>query len=381
MNQPENRRPRLWLRLLLVILVLGAIAGPLGYIKKNQIDEMSTQGSQVPPPISVTVATAKNAQWQRRIKAIGTLVAFKDVAVTTEVSGVVTSINFDSGDQVKASSLMVEFDARTEVANLKSAEAQFEADNSQYQRLLKLKDQSFVTKSDIDVQASLVNISAATVNVAKAALSKKQIFAPFSGKLGIRKINLGQFVSPGESIVTLLSFDKLYLDFSLPEQNFRDLLVDQTIKFRVRAFPNETFTARVETWNPELNANTRNISVRAVVQNKGQLLAPGMFADMEISSRLKVAVNTIPETAIFYNIYGEAVYVLEQQENSEDSSEPDFRLAARKVDVAYRQSGVAGVRSGLNDGDVVVTAGQLKLYPSLRVAIVDDVPEYNTSEQ
>ncbi len=382
MSEPTtSRKPRLWLRLLLVFLLLIVMSGALGYKKFLQIQEQIAQGSQAPPPISVTVAEAETAQWERRIKAIGTLVAFQGVDVTTEVSGVITSINFESGDELEQGSLLVELDNRTETANLESARAKFNADNSQYKRLLKLKDQSFVTSNDIDTQASLVDIAEAQINVAKTALEKKRIFAPFSGKLGIRQVDLGEYVAPGTNIVTLLSLDQLYLDFTLPESNFNDLIIDQLIEFRVHAYPEKVFSAKVETWNPQLDANTRNIAIRAIVDNRERLLAPGMFADMSVRSRRQMEVVTVPETAIFYNLYGEAAYVLEQQPSSDESALPDYRLSARQIDVAYRSSGLAGVNSGLESGDIVVTSGQLKLYPSLRVAIVDDVPEYETTSQ
>jgi membrane fusion protein (multidrug efflux system) len=374
-------KPRLWLRILAVIMLLVALAGVLAYKKTLQIQEQIAQGSQVPPPISVTVAEAMSDQWNRRLRAVGTLVAYQGVDITTEESGIVTSINFESGDEVEAESLLIELDNRTEMANLESARAQFEADNSQYQRLLKLKDQSFVTRNDIDTQASLVDISEARINVAKTALSKKRIYAPFSGRLGIRQVDLGQYVAPGTTIVTLLSLDQLYLDFTLPESNFKDLVGDQLIEFKVRSYPEQTFNARVETWNPQLDADTRNISIRAIVDNRERLLAPGMFADMQVRSRRQVPVLTLPETSIFYNIYGQAVYILEKPEPSENDPEPDFRLAARQVEVAYRSNGVAGISSGIEAGDRVVTSGQLKLYPNLRVAIVDDVPEYQSSAQ
>jgi membrane fusion protein (multidrug efflux system) len=277
--------------------------------------------------------------------------------------------------------LLVELDNRTEMANLESAQARLSSDDSQYQRLLKLKDQSFVTKGDIDTQASLVDIASSQVSVSKVALAKKRIFAPFTGKLGIRQVDLGEYVAPGDRIVTLLSMDKLYLDFTLPEINFKELITDQSIDFRVRSYPNQIFNARVETWNPQLDANTRNVTVRAIVDNGKRLLAPGMFADMSVRSRTQVTVLTVPESAIFYNIYGEAVYILERPPATDNDPEPDFRLAARQVDVAYRNNGVAGVISGLADGDIVVTSGQLKLYPSLRVAIVDDVPDYKPVNQ
>ncbi len=380
-EQTSARKPRLWLRLLLVLLLLVAMSGALGYKKFLQIQDQIAQGSQAPPPISVTVAPVKAAQWNRQIKAIGTLVAFQGVDVTTQVSGVITSINFDSGDEVKQGSLLVELDNSTEKANLESARAKYNADNSQYKRLLKLKDQSFVTSNDIDTQASLVDIAESQVSVAQVALAKKKIYAPFAGKLGIRHVDLGQYVAPGTNIVTLISLDRLYLDFTLPESNFKDLVIDQLIEFRVRSYPEQVFSGRVETWSPQLDANTRNIAIRAVVGNGERLLAPGMFADMEVRSRRQQTVMTIPETAIFYNIYGEAVYVLEESPDDKGKPTPDYRLAARQVNVAYRSGGIAGVLSGIEADDIVVTSGQLKLYPSLRVAIVEDVPEYQAVQQ
>ena len=380
-EQLPTRKPRLWLRLLLVLLLVAAIVGALGYQKYLQIQQQIAQGSQTPPPISVTVATAEAAQWDRQVAAIGSLVAFQGVDVTTEVSGVITSINFDSGQKIAAKTLLVELDNRTEMANLEAARARLASDTSQYKRLLKLRDQSFVTKNDIDTQAALVDISEAEVRIAQVALAKKRIYAPFSGRLGIRQVDLGEYVAPGNNIVTLLSQERLYLDFTLPEANFNDLVVDQRLVFKVRSYPDQLFKASVEAWNPQLDRSTRNVAIRAVVDNSGNLLAPGMFADISLISYRQVAVLTVPETAIFYNIYGEAAYILEQQPGGEETAQPDYRLAARQIDVLYRQNGVAGIKSGLKAGDLVVTSGQLKLYPSLRVTIVDDVAEYQSTQQ
>jgi len=380
-EQASTRKPRLWLWLLLVLLLVAAMVSSLAYQKYSQIQQQIAQGSQVPPPTSVTVAKAKAAMWESRVAAIGSLVAFQGVDVTTEVSGVITSITFDSGNTIAKDKLLVELDNRTEIANLEAARARLASDNSQYQRLLKLKDQSFVTKNDIDTQAALVDISEAEVKIAQVALAKKRIYSPFSGKLGIRHVDLGQYVAPGDNIVTLLSLDKLYLDFTLPEANFNDLLDNQSLEFKVRSYPEQRFSARVEAWNPQLDVNTRNVAIRAIVDNRKGLLAPGMFADISLNSQRQLPVLTVPETAIFYNIYGEAVYVLELQPASEGSADPDYRLAARQVDVLYRREGIAGVRSGLKADDIVVTSGQLKLYPSLRVSIVDDVAEVPSTVQ
>jgi membrane fusion protein (multidrug efflux system) len=380
-EQPLTRKPRLWLRLLLVIMLVAAMAGGLAFQKYLQIQQQIAQGSQAPPPISVTVATAEDAMWESRVAAIGSLVAFQGVNVTTEVSGVITSINFDSGNRIAQNKLLVELDNRTEMANLEAARARLASDSSQYKRLLKLKDQSFVTQNDIDTQAALVDISEADVRIAQVALDKKRIYSPFSGKLGIRQVDLGQYVAPGDNIVTLLSLERLYLDFTLPEANFNDLVDKQSLEFKVRSYPDQLFKAQVEAWNPQLDVNTRNVTIRAIVDNQRGLLAPGMFADISLNSQRQLPVVTVPETSIFYNIYGEAIYVLELQPATEGVAEADNRLAARQVNVLYRRDGIAGVRSGLVAGDVVVTSGQLKLYPSLRVSIVDDVAEYQSTAQ
>ena len=357
------------------------MVGGLAYQKYLQIQQQIAQGSQAPPPISVTVATAEDAMWESRVAAIGSLVAFQGVNVTTEVSGVITSITFDSGNAIAKNKLLVELDNRTEMANLEAVRARLASDSSQYKRLLKLKDQSFVTQNDIDSQAALVDISQADVRIAQVALDKKRIYSPFSGKLGIRQVDLGQYVAPGDNIVTLLSLERLYLDFTLPEANFNDLVDDQSLAFKVRSYPDQLFKAQVEAWNPQLDVNTRNVSIRAIVDNRKGLLAPGMFADISLNSQRKSPVLTVPETSIFYNIYGEAVYVLELQSPTDTSTEPDYRLAARQVNVLYRRDQIAGVRSGLKAGDIVVTSGQLKLYPSLRVSIVDDVADFPSTAQ
>mgnify|MGYP000102239754 FL=1 len=385
-TQTTARKPRLFLRIFIVLILMAAIAASLGYKKYLQIGVLTAQGSVQPPPTSVTVASAESAEWNKRIKAAGTLVASQGVDLSTEVAGIIKSIHFDSGQEIRNGALLLELNNQSELATRGQAPAKFNYDNSQYQRLLKLKDQSFVTRNDIDTQTALVDISNAQISVAEVALAKKTINAPFSGKLGIRLIDIGEYITPGTPLVTLQSVDKLLLDFTLPESNFNDLEIGQNIRFKVRSFADKSFTAEVKAWSPILDESTRNITIQAEVVNKDRLLAPGMFAEMEVNSAQKIALVTLPETAIFYNIYGEAVYILEKQPQSADGSiaestndAPDYRLAARQVRVAYRSNGEVGIISGIDAGDLAVTSGQLKLYPSLRVAIVDDAPEFKAA--
>jgi len=372
----SGKKPRIVLRITIVLLLLLAMTGALGYKKFMQKQTMMAQRSVPPPPISVTVAEAKTADWNKRIKAIGTLIAYQGVDISSEVAGIVTSINFESGQEVETGKLLVELDSQSELASLASAKAQYEADNSQYQRWIKLKDKEFITKNALDTQVALVDIAKSQIGIAEAALAKKSVAAPFSGKLGIRQIDLGEYVAPGTSIVTLQSIDQLLLDFTLPESNFKDLAVGLSVTFKVRSYPGRLFTGTVTAWNPLLDENTRNVAIQAEVDNRERKLAPGMFAEIEVESRQTLSVLTVPETSIFYNIYGEAVYVLEKPETGDSDPNPGYILAARQVRVAYRAGGVARIAEGLEAGDQVVTAGQLKLFPSLKVTIVDDVPEY-----
>ena len=380
-SNSATKKPRLLLRIFIVLLLIAAMTGALGYKKYLQIQVLSAQGSVAPPPISVTVADARQALWNKQIKAIGTLIAFQGVDISAEVSGIVQSINFESGQEVKKGQLLVKLDNQSEIASLESAKAQYDVDHNRYQRFIQLKDENFVTGNVLDEQISLVDISKSKISIARAALAKKSISAPFPGKLGIREIDLGEYIAPGTAIVTLQSVDRLLLDFTLPESNFRDLAVGQLVSFEVRSYPGRNFSGKVTAWDPILDENTRNVRIRAEVDNKERFLAPGMFTEILVEGTQKIPVLTVPETSIFYNIYGEAVYVLETPEATETDPNPGYILAARQIDVAYRTNGSAGIRSGIKAGDLVVTAGQIKLYPSLRVAIVDDVPELEQSSQ
>ena len=381
-NTTMEKKPRLWLRLLFVVLLLAVITAGLGYKKYLQIQEQIAFGSAVPPPTSVTVAQAAAEQWQNRLKAIGSLVASQGVDITSEVSGIVKEISFKSGLEVKKDDLLLSLNNEIELAALTTAQAQYSSANNQYQRSLKLKNKKFVTENDLDQQRWAANSAKSQVEAAQAELKKKNIHAPFSGKLGIRSIDVGDYVSPGTKFVTLQAVDTLYLDFTLPERNFKQLATGQSIQFKVRSYPGQTFAGKVQAWDPNLDVNTRNVNVRAEVNNLDRTLAPGMFAEIDVDSTDASQVMTVPETAIFYNIYGEAVYILEQPQadqsseaNVETNDPQTFVLAARQVKVLYRENGLAGVVEGLNEGDLVVTSGQLKLFPSLKVVITDDVAE------
>ena len=386
-------KPKLWLRIILVVLVLLLIAGALGYKKYLQIQEQIAFGSAPVPPTSVTVATVKPDEWQNRLKAIGTLVASQGIDITSEVTGIIKKLNFESGQTIEKDNLLLSLNNEIEMAALTTAQAQYSSANNQYQRSLKLKNKKFVTENELDQQRWAADSAKSQVESAQAALNKKNIHVPFSGKLGIRNVDLGDYVSPGTKLVTLQDINTLYLDFTLPERNFTQLATQQPVQFKVRSYPDRVFEGKIQAWDPNLDVNTRNVNVRAIVKNTDGQLAPGMFAEIDVEGTDAVNVFSIPETSIFYNIYGEAVYVLEKPEPEPtqtdetntaqiETADPEvFILAARQVKVLYRENGIAGVTEGLEEGDTVVTAGQLKLFPSLRVVITEDVPDANQTNE
>jgi membrane fusion protein (multidrug efflux system) len=251
-----------------VIFLLLIIGGALGYKKYLQIQEQIAMGSMPVPPSSVTVADATADQWQNRLKAIGTLVASQGIDITSEVNGIVKQLNFESGQEIRNGELLLSLNNEIEQAALTTAQAQFESANNQYQRSLKLKSQKFVTENEIDLQRWATNSAKSRVQSAQAALDKKNILVPFSGMLGIRNVDVGDYVSPGTKLVSLQDVDTLYLDFTLPERHFTQIAKQQPVKFKVRSYPDRIFEGQIQAWDPNLDTNTRNVNVRAEVKNR-----------------------------------------------------------------------------------------------------------------
>jgi membrane fusion protein, multidrug efflux system len=377
-DKKSQRKPSIILRLFLVVLLVAAIVGVLAYIKIVQIGELTAQAAKSPPAIKVEVEVVKPQNWQSKIKAVGSLVAVAGVDLTSETSGTIVELNFQSGQKVAKGDVLLTLEHSEELARVKSAEAQLESSESQYKRTLKNK--KYVSELDLDGIKAKLDAARASFEVVNAALAKKTIKAPFSGTLGISQVEVGDFLSPGKVIVNLANTERLYVDFTLPERFYKEIAKGQELDFRVTSYPDKTFRATVVAWNPEINKSTRTAEVRAIADNQSGLLAPGMFAEIELIGSSSVEVLSVPETAIFYNIYGEAIYVLKAGSDAKSdtsgangkSAADSYILESRKVEVLYRKDGKAGVVSGLKVDDKVVTSGQLKLYPGLKVVPVAD---------
>ena len=351
------------------ILLFGAILGFVQY-KQYMIDQY--MANYTPPPISVSAEPAKAETWDNTIKSVGTIKAVNGVDITSEVGGLIKEMYFASGQDTKKGQVLVQLDDSVEQANLRSFDAQLQLAKINYNRDKKLLASRAISKTDFDtVEAKLKDVRA-QVERTKALIAQKRILAPFSGHLGIRQLNVGDYVNTGDHLVTLQALESLHVDFYVPEQYFPQLYTGQLIRFTVQAFGDRVFAAKVTAINAKVDQNTRNILVQASFDNKGKELLPGMFANISVILAAQQSVVTVPQTAIDYSLYGDSVFMVKQQ-GKDESGEMIQIVERRYVKVGDRRDQRAAIAQGLVEGEVVVTAGQLKLNNGARVVIDNSV--------
>jgi membrane fusion protein, multidrug efflux system len=343
-------------------LLFGGIFGWKGY---QSAQAQQAMAAARPPAVTVSSARVEAARWQRKVSSVGTLRANQGVDVSAEVPGIVARIRFESGQRVEPDDPLVELDASGEQAELRSLEAQFELARLDYERAL--AQRGVVSQSQLDRAKSVMDSLAAQADARRATLAKKTIRAPFAGELGIRQVDLGQYLSPGHQIVTLQSLDPVFVDFTLAERFLQALAVGQTVELEVAAFPGETFGGRLAAISPKVEARTRNVPLRAELANPGGRLRPGMFARVAVLTGGLEPVMTLPRTAVTFYPYGDSVFVI--------SGEGDERVVERRqVTTGRVLDGRVEIIDGLSVGDEVVSAGQLKLRSGQRVRIDNSVP-------
>lgn len=319
-----------------------------------------------PPPSVVAVTDVKQVEWRSTLTAVGSLVAVSGVAVTNEIAGMVKTIHFDSGQSVKKGQLLVELDSVTDQSELNGLLAAQRLAQIKFERSKKLISGKFVSKSDYDQNQALLDEALAAVATKKTVIEKKSIRAPFSGNLGIRQIDVGQFLNPGSDIVDLQQLDPIYIDFQLPERYLGDLADDQRVNVSVQAYPGKVFKGRVSAISPLIDQNTRSIQIRATLLNNDRLLHPGMFAQVQAVSDKSRTVLTLPDTAISYNPYGDFVFVVE-------SGTQGLTVESRQVETGETRKGRVEIVKGLSLGERVVSAGQIKLRNDMPV-VIDEKP-------
>jgi len=357
-----------------VLVVVLALAAYKGFSIYQQIQMFSAPQ----PAISVSAARAETLNWQSRLPAIGTLKAFQGVDLTAEVQGTVKEVLFQSGEKVALGQPLLQLDSEVERAILATAEAVRALARVEYQRGQDLIKRQAISKSEFDrLNAELLKAEASVTQL-KAELDKKRILAPFAGTIGIRQVDVGDYLSPGTSFATLQDLSRLYVDFFLPEQAYPQLAIGQRVSLSVAAYPGEVFEGEISALNPKVEETTRNVQVRAMLANPDSKLLPGMFANLDVLLPGDKPQVVVPETAITYTLYGNSVYVIGEKKDDQgqvvkdDQGQPQLVVERRFVETGERRDGQVLIRKGLQAGEQVVTAGQLKLDNGAHVKVIDD---------
>jgi len=353
-------------RLFVVLLGLLIIAGGISAWKVYQAREKAALASKPPPPATVATARVRKETWQPFLHAVGSLVATQEVFVSNEVAGMVEAIHFDSGQSVEKGSVLLQLDNDVDRADLQGLIAEQHLAELMFHRTKRLLEDKSASRSDYDeAQAKLESIEASVASK-KALLEKKEIRAPFSGVLGIRQVNLGQYLSPGSQIVSLQSLDPLFVDYSLPERHLAEISVNMEVEAEVQAYSGKIFKGRITAISPRIERATRNVHVRATITNLNNLLRPGMFSEVRILQAERKNILTVPDIAITYTPYGDSVFVVEKKEGGST-------VQRRQVKTGKTREGKVEVTRGLQEGEEVVTAGQIKLRNGQRVRVDNSI--------
>ena len=356
---------RIIITLIGIIVLIGGLAG----IKYLQIERMTAYGDNfVPSPEIVTTAIAKTDSWESVLSAVGSLEAVQGVVVTAELTGKVVHIAFEPGSMVKAGDLLVQQDTSVESAQLRAAEAEVALTKINFERTKKLVANKTVSQSDFDNADAQYKQAVAQADNIRAVIAKKTIRAPFSGRLGIRQVNLGQTLNEGDEIVSLQSLDPIYVNFLLPQQRLAQVYPDLDIRLTTDAFPGQVISGNITAINPQVDAATRNIRIQATVENPAELLRPGMYVNVSVVLPNRIEVLAIPATSVLYAPYGDSVFVVEEQKDDSNKSS-GLVLNQKFVRLGATRGDFVSIISGLTQGDTVVSTGVFKLRNGQAVVI------------
>ncbi|MFU8817125.1 MAG: efflux RND transporter periplasmic adaptor subunit [Pseudomonadales bacterium] len=353
----------MWLRFVIVTVLLAALFGGIGYYKFDQYQRFQAMMAMEQPAAVVSSARVLREHWPVEVQALGSFAASQGVRVATEVPGRVQAIHFRSGERAAAGDLLIELDASAEAAELRALQADLELAQLDFERARDLRQTQAVSQAQLDRAATLVRSLEARAEQQQILIQRKTIRAPFGGELGIRTVNLGQYLSPGDPVVSLQALDPIHLDFTLPERYLGAVAVGQSVLAPVAAWPEAAFAGTVTAISPELERANRTLHLQAMLPNPEGRLRPGMFSQLKVVVGEPRAVLTLPRTAIAYQAYGEMVFVLE--------SDGDGNLSAqqRPVRVGQVRDGRVEIVDGLAVGAEVVATGQMKLRSGQRVRI------------
>jgi membrane fusion protein (multidrug efflux system) len=363
-------------RMVLMLVIMLALVGGLGFVKFKQVEAAIEQGKNFKiPPTAVTTVVVKKETWPSTLSVIGTAAAIQGVTVSADLPGTIDKIHFESGQWVKEGDILVELDIRQERAQLASLEAQRDLAKINFGRAQELVKQGVIARQEFDNATSQQKATEAQVGDVKAAIARKTIHAPFSGVLGIRQVSLGQYLAAGQSIVSLQTMSPIYVNFGVPQQDMGRVIPGHVLRVTNSDLPGMGFTGRITALDSVISEQTRNIQVQAIVTNKENKLRPGMFVQVELPMGSPREVVPLPGSAINYAPYGDSVFVVTDMKDPKGNSYRGVRQQVVKIE-GSRGDQVAIV-SGLKPGDEVVSSGVFKLRNGAPVVINNTVKPNN----
>jgi membrane fusion protein, multidrug efflux system len=363
-------------RMILMLGVVLLLVGGLGFVKYRQIQAASQGGSFQPPPTAVTTIVAQREMWPSTLNVIGTTAAIQGVTVSADLPGTVAKINFESGKSVHAGDVLVELDTRQERAQLAAAEADRDLARITYGRQQQLVNQGVVARTEYDNAEAQQKSTDAKVGEIRATIERKTVHAPFSGILGIRQINLGQYLAAGQAIVSLQSLNPIYVNFGIPQQESNKVQIGRTLRIMSDNLPGVQFAGRVTAVDSVINEATRNIQIQATLANPQGKLRPGMFVQVDVGMGASRQVVTLPASAINYAPYGDSVFVVTDLQDPQ--SKKTYRGVRQQfVKVEGSRGDQVAIISGLNAGDEIVSSGVFKLRNGAPVQVNNKVQPPN----
>ena len=363
-------------RMFLMLAVVAVVVASLGYFKTRQFQAAAQGHAFQPPPEAVTTVVAKQTTWPTTLSVVGTMEAVHGVTVSADLPGTVDKINFDSGRSVQQGEVLVELDTRQERAQLAAMEAQRDLAKINYARMDKLVSEGVISRMDYDKAMAEQKQMEANVAEIRATIDRKTIRAPFTGVLGIRQVNLGQYLSAGSPIVSLQSLNPIYVNFNVPQQVLSQVRLGENVRLTTDNLAGLAFTGRVNALNSVVDEATRNIQIQATVSNPGAKLRPGMFTQVEVGVGAKRSVFPLPASAINYAPFGNSVFILSELKGPDGKAYRGVRQQFVKVEGARGDQ--IGVVSGVNEGEEIVTSGVFKLRNGAAVAVNNKIQPANS---
>ena len=364
---------RMIIMLIVVGLILGGIFAFISFKGRMIKEYMSSQGV---PLQTVSTITANSLEWSPKLEAVGSLQAVQGANMSAEVAGIVEKIYFKQGDNVKVGTPLLQLRAYDEIAKLESLKATAQLARITYSRNQAQFSVNAISKQTLDIDKASLDVALANVGQQQALVDKKLILAPFTGRLGIRLVDVGQYLEAGTAISTLQALDTLFVDFFLPQQALESLKTSQKLTLKTDAYPAKTFTGDITVINPKVDIDTRNVQVRATLNNPDHKLLPGMYATVTIATGLAHRYITLPRTTITFNAFGSTVYRVDAN-GQDETGKPKLVAKQSFVTTGDTRGDQIAILTGVKEGETIVTTGQIKLRNGSPVIVDNSIQPSN----